>query len=257
MVNETDILYKALQDDTFLVKHIDYIYKLEKIYPYFQPVWAAKTRFLKIKNTYAAPQLQQTAARSIDRELLFEYLEKPENRIPQVSKNKRVQATKTPETPKTTGNETKALFNKVLDNPETKKQATEHISKDHNKSQQLTGSSKKTFNKPDQLSYIEWLQRFKTPKAKKNQSNFELIDKFLKERPKIVPKKNISIKPPDIVEKSVAEKQMLMTETLANLYVKQKKYEKAIQAFRILSLKYPKKSSYFANQIKEIKQKLK
>jgi hypothetical protein len=43
-----------------------------------------------------------------------------------------------------------------------------------------------------------------------------------------------------------------MTETLAHVYLEQKKYTKAITAFRILSLKYPKKSSFFANQIEEI-----
>ncbi len=44
-----------------------------------------------------------------------------------------------------------------------------------------------------------------------------------------------------------------MTETLAHVYLEQKKYEKAITAFNILSLKYPEKSSFFANQIIEIK----
>ena len=44
-----------------------------------------------------------------------------------------------------------------------------------------------------------------------------------------------------------------MTETLARIYVDQKKYDKAIQAFHILSLKYPEKSGYFADQIKLIK----
>ena len=116
---------------------------------------------------------------------------------------------------------------------------------------------KKTSQQEEKLSYAEWLQRYKNQKKKKKKTNIDLIEKFLRERPKIVPKKNVRVKPPEIIEESVAEKQMLMTETLANLYVKQKKYEKAIQAFRILSLKYPKKSSYFANQIKEIEQKLK
>ncbi|MFV0236960.1 MAG: hypothetical protein ACK5HU_00290, partial [Flavobacteriales bacterium] len=52
---------------------------------------------------------------------------------------------------------------------------------------------------------------------------------------------------------SITENQNLMTETLANIYVEQKKYSKAIQAFKILSLKYPEKSGFFADQIKAIK----
>ena len=45
----------------------------------------------------------------------------------------------------------------------------------------------------------------------------------------------------------------LMTEALAKLYLSQKNYEKAIQSYKILSLKFPEKSSYFADQIKKIK----
>ena len=44
-----------------------------------------------------------------------------------------------------------------------------------------------------------------------------------------------------------------MTETLAKIYLKQQKYKKAIDAFRILSLKYPEKNAFFADQIKKIK----
>ena len=50
-----------------------------------------------------------------------------------------------------------------------------------------------------------------------------------------------------------------MTETLAKVFVKQKKYDKALEAYQILGLKYPEKNSFFALRIKEIKksQKLK
>jgi hypothetical protein len=44
-----------------------------------------------------------------------------------------------------------------------------------------------------------------------------------------------------------------MTETLAKILVQQHKYSKALQAYKILSLKYPEKNTFFASQIKEIK----
>jgi len=44
-----------------------------------------------------------------------------------------------------------------------------------------------------------------------------------------------------------------MTETLAKVYFKQKKYSEAIKAYEILCLKYPEKISLFADQIKTIK----
>ena len=45
-----------------------------------------------------------------------------------------------------------------------------------------------------------------------------------------------------------------MTETLARIYLEQKNYDKAIKSYKILSLKYPEKSSFFADQIKAVKQ---
>ena len=57
----------------------------------------------------------------------------------------------------------------------------------------------------------------------------------------------------NIAENRVVETESLMTETLARIYVEQKNYDKAIQSYQILSLKYPEKSSLFAVQIQAIK----
>lgn len=40
------------------------------------------------------------------------------------------------------------------------------------------------------------------------------------------------------------------TETLARIYIKQQKYEKALEIIKKLSLNYPKKNAYFADQIR-------
>ena len=39
------------------------------------------------------------------------------------------------------------------------------------------------------------------------------------------------------------------TQTLANIYIKQKKYDRAYEIIKRLSLNYPEKNSYFANQL--------
>lgn len=56
----------------------------------------------------------------------------------------------------------------------------------------------------------------------------------------------------DIESNSVSEpsEDDLLTESLAKIYIKQKRYEKALEIIKSLSLKYPKKSVYFADQIR-------
>jgi len=85
----------------------------------------------------------------------------------------------------------------------------------------------------------------------KDNEKMALIDKFIAMTPKINPSLYDSYA--DVAMDSVQENESLMTETLAHVYVEQKKYEKAITAFTILSLKYPEKSSFFAHQIEAIK----
>jgi tetratricopeptide (TPR) repeat protein len=80
----------------------------------------------------------------------------------------------------------------------------------------------------------------------------KLIDSFIATNPKIVPvataKQN-----KDISQESVQENDHYLTDTLAQIYLKQGNYAKAILAYEKLSLKFPEKSTYFAGQIAEIK----
>nr|WP_321226538.1 hypothetical protein [uncultured Psychroserpens sp.] len=82
--------------------------------------------------------------------------------------------------------------------------------------------------------------------------NFDLIDKFLENNPKIVPTKELKKVNTDTSDKVAHDG--LMTETLARIYLEQNNYAKAIQSYKILSLKYPEKSGFFADQIKAVKE---
>jgi len=84
-----------------------------------------------------------------------------------------------------------------------------------------------------------------------------LVDKFLASNAGIIiPKKtndnSEQFSENEIVKKSTEENDEIITETLAVLYYNQKKYDKALEAFRKLSLKYPEKNVYFATRIDEI-----
>ena len=85
-----------------------------------------------------------------------------------------------------------------------------------------------------------------------SKSNFEIIEKFIASNPKIKPDKSFTFSNQEF--ENSTDNDHLMTETLAHVYLEQKKYDKAITAFTVLSLKYPEKNSFFANQIEAIKQ---
>lgn len=46
------------------------------------------------------------------------------------------------------------------------------------------------------------------------------------------------------------EDESYLTETLAKIYIKQRRYSKALEIIKKLNLKYPKKNAYFADQIR-------
>ena len=56
----------------------------------------------------------------------------------------------------------------------------------------------------------------------------------------------------DLINNSSTENDEIITETLATLLFQQKNYDKALEAYKKLSLKYPEKSVYFATRIEEI-----
>jgi hypothetical protein len=84
----------------------------------------------------------------------------------------------------------------------------------------------------------------------------DLIESFIKAEPHIKPKKDLPPVIEDISVPSIAENEEFITETLADIYIKQGLLEKAIAAYEKLSLKFPEKNTYFANLIDELKKQL-
>ena len=77
-----------------------------------------------------------------------------------------------------------------------------------------------------------------------------IIDKFIENNPKISPiKEDVDF----IVKEKSNDISHLMTETLAQLYVEQKLYTKAIQAYKILQEKHPERMEEYEEVIEEIK----
>ncbi|MDO4763002.1 MAG: hypothetical protein Q4A00_01270 [Flavobacteriaceae bacterium] len=100
-------------------------------------------------------------------------------------------------------------------------------------------------------TWQNWLKIDRTPQISEQEKKAAIIDKFIENNPKISPiKDNVDF----VVKEKSDDISHLMTETLAQLYVEQKLYTKAINAYKILQEKYPEKSAEFEQKIEEIKQ---
>ncbi len=261
-------------------------------FPYFQSARALQLKGLKIENSFLYNDaLKKTAAYTTDRDVLFDYItsnvfiqdEISEmilqnidaiKEIEVVSENlseatsleidrqlkseiKKAEAILDPE-----------LFERKKKEPVTKSSETAKIPA---KEPVIHPDEPLHFTKDETHSFTEWLKITKAVpidreiEAKDSTSiqqpkgidrKFELIEKFIQERPKLKPKEAVE-KIIDLSEPYTKTSESLMTETLARVYLQQKNYPKAIQAYKILILKNPEKSGFFADQIRAIQKLIK
>lgn len=114
-------------------------------------------------------------------------------------------------------------------------------------------------------TFSEWLRIVKTniPSKKEKATKQDdgpktdpaIIDKFIKEEPRITPARSTFYSAVNMARKSLAEHDDVVSETLAKIYASQGNFDKAITAYEKLSLLHPEKSIYFAALIEELKSK--
>ncbi len=106
-------------------------------------------------------------------------------------------------------------------------------------------------------TWQSWLKIDRTKEVAKDKIEISIteiknkvIENFIEKEPRISKLKEES---DFVIKERNDDISHLMTETLANLYIEQKLYAKAIKAFGILSEKHPDKKPHFEDKIKQIK----
>ena len=232
------------------------LYNIIEEYPYFQAAHFLHLNGLKNRHSFKYNDfLKKTAAYTTDRSVLFDYITSDDYDIHPAPAE-----IIAPDTEK-----------KPVEAPENSLEDSTEIISDSPETTLNIGAPLK-FKREETFSFREWLQLSKfepivrkssetesskiivqknDDKGSKPVTDMDLIDQFIAKNPKISP--SLLETYTDATMDSNTENDSLMTETLAHVYVEQKKYKKAITAFTILSLKYPEKSSFFALQIEAIK----
>ena len=258
-------------------------------YPYFQAARALHLKGLKNLDSYKYNSaLKVTAAHTADRDVLFDYITSKEfiqNNIadaiagrgakledqeavseeiqPNPNAASMLSESNEPALPQNLTDAEQILNPELFESRTSNKEVEKETEEIKESDSDLNLGKPIPFTKKEKHSFTEWLQLTShtdepqdTPEVDameelERKKKFELLDKFIENNPKIVPKEtNPKV---NIKESTKIDKNELMTETLAKVYLEQKKYKKAIQAFKILSLKYPEKSGFFADQIQAVK----
>ena len=285
-MNTYEFTYLLNKPNAIKDKHTLGLEKIVNEFPYFQSAKALLLKGLYNQESFQYnPALRKTAAYTTDRSVLFDFItsgnfapvqklfiEEKEAFINEIKVNDleivTVISSKTENKTETSTLE-QSIVNSIKEAgiDETISNNKEIIT---TVSEKLNIGKPLDFSKDEKHSFQEWLQlaNFSPIKREKEeiqekikpisntvdplkQKKIALIDRFIENNPKISPVKEMS-KIAHIPEQT-QDQSYLMTETLAKVYLEQKKYQKAIQAYEILILKYPEKSTFFADRISDIR----
>ncbi len=249
--------------------------KLARDYPYSQVLHLLLANASKKEHTADfKPRLKNAAFYSTDRSILKSLIET--NKVPSEPKANPTtapsHATNSPYPLHTASlADTEALVNSVLKNLEilqqTKKEAEAWLNDQTSKPKKKTtgktvkkaAGSKSTTSKRAQTktttskTKAKSTGQTKTSKTKKGAS--ALIEKFIKEEPSISKNKAPTADKEDMARQSSTMREDIVSESLAKIYIKQGKIEKAIDIYKKLIWKLPQKKALFAAQIEKLKKK--
>jgi tetratricopeptide (TPR) repeat protein len=274
-MNVTDFTHLINNPDSIQVQQTQDLDQIIDEFPYFQSARALQLKGLYNQDSYKYNYaLKRTAAHTTDRSILFDFItsetfisihtslyEKKAKEIQEIQViDSEIIAPEKKVEPSVNTLE-KSILNSI-----TKSSIVEPAEQSHQIEEKLAIGTPLDFSKQEQHSFQEWLQLSRTEPIKRDETvlepetlmdeekrkKLELIDKFIETSPKITPGKH-GVTIPITIDINTTDNSSLMTETLARVYLEQKKYQKAIQAYEILILKYPEKSSFFANRISDIK----
>ena len=264
-MNATDFTYLINKPDVINERHNGALEKIMEEFPYFQSARVLRLKYLynqeSFKYNYA---LKVAAAFTTDRSVLFDFITSDsfvtvqnglyDQKVAElmnmdVVESEIIEATHPSEN-------TNTLEQSILSSIAQSSPIQEEleVKLEIGKPIEFTVTEKHSFQEWLQISRFKPIERIEIKVKeesldKKKQS--EIIDTFIAANPKISPvNKDIPVSNYIPLEE---DKSYLMTETLAKVYLEQKKFTKAIQAYEILILKYPEKSSFFADRIKNIK----
>lgn len=276
-MNVTDYTYLINKPDAIYEKQTEALEKVLEEFPYFQSARAIQLKGLYNQNSFKYNSaLKITAAHSTDRSILFDFI--TSDTFTSIQKGLydkkaleildiKVVDSEIIVTEEKTESKINSLERSILTSI---KEASAIEADDASKTteEKLAIGKPLDFSKSEQHSFQEWLQLSRTEPIKREKESpinlplpiidedkrkkLELIDKFIEASPKISPVKH-GVASTVTFDLNAADNSFLMTETLARVYLEQKKYQKAIQAYEILILKYPEKSSFFADRISDIK----
>lgn len=106
------------------------------------------------------------------------------------------------------------------------------------------------------LTEIKSSKKRVKPEGPKHQEQIEIIEQFIKTQPSIKGKVTAEEKVlpnDDLAEKNLTYNENIISETLAQILIKQGKKEKAVEVLKKLIWKFPQKKAYFAAQIEDLK----